>query len=223
MLVEINLLPKKEPKKISFLLIGILFILLLAAGSIFFSFQYKTESGKLETLKAEIQSTKELAAAEEQKIAVIESSNSAAELEKMVKWAEEYPIETVSVLRQLISMLPDRGFIQSFTYNETGLINLMAQFDTLREASYYLNELTESAWISDAKLLSLETAAVGDEAEATTPGQIQAVEDIKGNKLNNDPFLPRYVGNFEIKLNIAELKKAEEEKENTPEDGEASK
>lgn len=223
MLVEINLLPKKEPKKISFLLVGILFILLLAAGGIFFYFQYKTEIEKLENLKANIQNTKELAAAKEQKIAVVESSNSAVELEKMVKWAEEYPIETVSVLRQLISKLPERGFIQSFTYNETGLINLMVQFDTLREASYYLKELSESAWISDAQILSLQTAAVGDEAEATTSGQNQAMEDIKGNKLNNDPFLPRYVGNFEIKLNTAELKKAEGEKENTPEDGEASK
>ncbi|RFU65877.1 hypothetical protein [Peribacillus glennii] len=224
MLAEINLLPKKEPKKYSLLFITILFLLLSVVSGVFFYYQYKAESEKLDFLQTQIEKTKELAAAEQQKIAVVENSNSAAELEKMVNWTKKYPIETVKVLRHIISLLPDRGFIQNFEYSETGSLKLMVQFDTSRESSYFLKELTESKWVMEAKLLNLTAESVGDVPENAPaavgeegPGQAETVDGEQEIQLGNAPFIPRYVGGYEIKLNTAELKKTEEDK--TPAEG----
>ncbi|WP_409301951.1 PilN domain-containing protein [Peribacillus sp. SCS-155] len=209
MLVEINLLPKKEPKSFGFMLVMIVIAALSAALATVFYIQYKVQTENVQTLEGQINSTKEIAAIEQQKITDFESSNSAVELENMVTWAKDYPIDTVLVLRQLISLLPERGFLQTFTYSEAGKIGLTVQFDTSTEAANYLSLLNNSKAIKNASLKTL-TALEEKMQETENPSAEMQFAMMIQEKLN---FLPRYVGTYEITFDKAEIKDMEKDKD----------
>jgi hypothetical protein len=124
---------------------------------------------------------------------------------------------------ELTSLLPERGFIQSFKYEESGTVTLTAQFDTSSEAAYYLDSLNHSKWIEEATLTSLNAttentseSSMGQTKLTNTPdhySQNNSIDtttqnnhgiDVNANgstsELNTD-YLPRYIGQFEIKLN----------------------
>lgn len=195
MLVEINLLPKKESRNTTlYVLIGVLlFFLLLGLGvSIWVGQSYKA---KTERVNQEIATTKQLIDIQQEKINSSESANSVVELEKAVEWAEENPIKTVPILRKLTALLPDRGFVKTIKYTETGTIELFVQFDTSREASYYLKAMLDSDWIKDVKLISIE--AMKNEEE-------DSEQEI--HEMGNERYIPRYVAEFEIFINKGVLK-----------------
>ncbi|WNS74462.1 fimbrial protein [Bacillus sp. DTU_2020_1000418_1_SI_GHA_SEK_038] len=199
MLVEINLLPKKEPRNTSLLLLmGILaFIVLIGIGvTIWLGQGYK---GKIETITQQQNVIQELIAAEQAKMMDAESLNSVEELNKAVNWAQDYPIKTVPILRKLTALLPERGFIQTLSYEETGSIVVLVQFDTSREASYYLKNLLDSYWVEEAMILKLATI------DLTEKNSNQAEE--KKLDLDEQQILPRYFAEYEVMLNRSVLKK----------------
>ena len=211
MLVDINLLPKKAPRKAGLPVFIIFFLVLTAIGIGLFYWQYAAKQESLASLQSQTLRMEETIAVQSQKIATFESSNSAAELEKIVEWARDYPIETVPVLQHLISFLPERGFFQNFAYNDDGSINLSIQFDSSREAAFYLTKLTESEWINEAKLTGITTSA-----------EIIDLNDQEDNlenesKLINDPFMPRYLALYTLSLNRQTVKDDTEAKESDKE------
>ena len=198
MLVEINLLPKKESRNTAlFVLVGVLlFILFIGIGiSVWVGQTYK---GKTERLNQEIATTKQLIEIQQEKINNSESANSLSELEKAVKWAEEYPIETVPILRKLTALLPERGFVKTIKYTEAGTIELLVQFDTSREASYYLKSMLDSDWIEDVKLISIEAMKNAEEEVE------QGIQELR-----NERYIPRYAAEFEVFLNKRVIKDEE--------------
>jgi hypothetical protein len=72
----------------------------------------------------QISMTQKVADKEARNANTSESSSSASQLKCAVEWANNYPIQTIPVMRHLTSLLPERGFIQSFTYNETGDVTI---------------------------------------------------------------------------------------------------
>jgi type IV pilus assembly protein PilN len=186
MLVDINLLPQKETRKKALLysiviIIAILFFVLVAL----FFLRYSLHSD-VENLSSQLQKKQELRAVLENNLTGYNVSDADEQLEAAVHWAEKYPIETVPVLDHLIELLPERGFFEEFNYGENGVITLNIQFDSSREAAYYLDRLETSDWITDAKIVKLETATINDTESGT---------------ITNDNSLPRYIGQFEIMLN----------------------
>ncbi|MCH6266694.1 PilN domain-containing protein [Neobacillus citreus] len=181
MLVEINLLPQKEPRKFAFFgtLAGILVILLLAGS--YYYFQISSVKSDIASVNREITMTKKIREAEEKKNTTAESSTSVNQLKSAIEWAHTYPIRTIPVMRKLTSLLPERGFIQSFAYTEAGTITLTVQFDSQREAAFFLNNIHESNWIEDASLSSLtavvqsDTAASGTQVASTQSGTVSSV------------------------------------------------
>ncbi|WHY76348.1 hypothetical protein QNH20_19805 [Neobacillus sp. WH10] len=265
MLVEINLLPQKEPKKYNFIitLSCLLVVFVLIAG--FYFWQTQSIKDELASIDSQISMTKKITEKEEQKSKRIESSSSVGQLKSAIEWAENYPIQTIPVMRHLTSLLPERGFIQSFGYTEEGTITLTVQFDSAREAAYFLEHLNQSKWIEDASLSSLSAAAdtnkttsdgsttgsttnttnqpnTTDQNQSTTGQDPNGATADAGNQTNtaagtaanqnnnttadpntgNNPsnaattsgttvsentnILPRYSGQFEIKLNKAFVK-----------------
>ncbi len=195
MLVEINLLPKKESRNTAlFVLAGVLlFILIIGIGiSVWHGQSYK---GKTERVNQEIATTKQLIEIQQEKIISSESANSVAELESAIKWAEEYPIKTVPILRDLTALLPERGFVQTIKYTEVGTIELEVQFDTSREASYYLKSMLDSDWVEDVKLISIDAVVNADE---------ESEQEIP--ELTNERYIPRYIAEFEVFLNKKVIK-----------------
>jgi type IV pilus assembly protein PilN len=196
MLVEINLLPKKETRNFSLVVAIGAILLLFIIGGTYILLSGQTLKNKITSYTQQIQTTEQLIAIEQQKLTDFQSSNSLQELEKAVAWSEDYPIKSVNVLRELTALLPERGFIQNYSYNETGNVQLSVQFDTNREAAYFLKSLIESVWITDAKLNSISTVNIQMDTSET--------------EILNKPYMPRYVGEFTIVLNKAEFKKMTE-------------
>lgn len=201
MLIEINLLPQKEAKSRSLLLLAIVSIVILLIGGFFAYWLNHSYKEKLTNLENQISTTEQLVINEQQKIVSYESSNSLLELENTVKWAKDYPLKTVPVLNKLTALLPERGFIQNFTYEESGVVKFSVQFEMSREAAYYLNSLLESDWVNEAKLNSLDAVTGFYDRQF---GQSEDGPD--ESEIKNEKYVPRYLGEFEIELNKEILK-----------------
>ncbi|WP_051590880.1 PilN domain-containing protein [Bacillus sp. UNC438CL73TsuS30] len=275
MLVEINLLPKKEPKKINLIIaLGSVLALFLLIGG-FYLWQINSTKSDVAEVDRQISMTQKIAEQQQQKTDSAESTNSVSQLKGAIEWANSYPIHTIPVMKHLTLLLPERGFIQSFGYTEAGTVSLTVQFDSAREAAYFLDSLNESKWIEEANLNSLsttetntaDTAAVSNnqtnttsantstnnqsnttnnasndtsqsnnsdksdnnssqtttnsnESNSTTTSQSNQTSSTTStsstnnssstsNSTNNKKFkkyLPRYIGQFEIKLNKDKIK-----------------
>jgi Tfp pilus assembly protein PilN len=177
MLVEINLLPQKEPKKVGFIitLSSLLVVFFLIGG--FYFWQTQSAKDELASLDRQISITKKIADKEQKNSETAASSSSINQLKSAINWANDYPIQTVPVMQHLTSLLPERGFIQSFGYSESGTVTLTVQFDSAREAAYFLDSLNQSKWIAEASLNSLaatesknETNAAGNSAVSNRQG-----------------------------------------------------
>jgi Tfp pilus assembly protein PilN len=174
MLVEINLLPQKEPRKTSFLIVfAALAVIFLSLGTYYF-LQIQSTKDDIANMDSQIKITKELAAIEEKNAQTSQSTMSITLLKVAIEWANSYPIQTIPVMQHLTGLLPERGFIQTFGYTEAGTITISVQFDSAREAAYFLENLNESEWIDDANLSSLtaKEQEVTTETTASTTSQI---------------------------------------------------
>ncbi|MGG3771953.1 PilN domain-containing protein [Heyndrickxia faecalis] len=155
MLVEINLLPKKEPKNIALLFWGGI----LAGASaifviIFFIALHQTKQD-LAAVNQQIKQTEALQAAEQ---AAQKSNADIQDFKKLssaVKWASDTPVKTVPVLDKLTKLLPEYGYITNFSCSSTGA-NVTVQFDASDEAVYFLKRLNDSPYFSGAVLNSIK-------------------------------------------------------------------
>jgi Tfp pilus assembly protein PilN len=246
MLVEINLLPQKEPRKKSFfIIVAALAVIFLSLGT-YYILQIQSTKSDIANLDTQIKMTKDLAAIGEKSANKNESQMSITLLKGAVEWANSYPIKTIPVMQHLTGLLPERGFIQTFGYTEAGTVTISVQFDSAREAAFFLDNLNESEWIADANLSSLtakeqekidETAPAAatqstDSQQASTsvnnqsivvttdpnnpnsiiitpvdPNTKAAEETAVAAKQQKVDVLPRYLGQFEIKLSKETIKK----------------
>ena len=168
MLVEINLLPQKEPKKFALIVtLSSLLALFLIIGGVYY-FQIHSVKNDMAAVDRQISITKKISANQENKAQSVESTSSVSQLKSAIDWANNYPIQTVPVMRYLTSLLPERGFIQSFGYTESGTVTLSVQFDSSREAAYFLDSLNQSKWIEEASLSSLSTTTIETNTASNT-------------------------------------------------------
>ena len=219
MLAEINLLPKKEPRNYTFLIIISVIVLLTIGASIYMYTAYHGYKREIASLEQQIFTAQEIVAMEQQKAASDQNNSSVEQLKNLVDWAENYPLKAVPLLQHITELLPERGFLLDFAYVKEGVIQLNIQFDTSAEASAYLSELLASDWIRDAKLSALaageiETQESVDRENDNAEGNADIEEP--SFALDDEPYVPRYIGTFEISLNRAAIKaEAEKDKEET--------
>ena len=195
MLIDINLLPRKERKSLMALIITAGLILLFIIGSIFLFISYQSTKTELNSLKSQLQTTSQLRVIQEQKLGEINATSAVDELKSTIEWTEKLPISSVTLLDHLTSLLPERGFILNIDYQDTGTVTLNVQFDTNREAAYYLNELERSNVIRKVTLNSLSTS--GQEMEESN----KPVKDVLDKIL-----VLRYLATYQIELNNQALK-----------------
>ncbi|WP_078379524.1 PilN domain-containing protein [Sutcliffiella halmapala] len=199
-LVEINLLPRKQARNITTPLVyGIctFFVILVVVSFFVFSTLVNQDLNKAEQ---ELQAAQALRVEKEEAILKPQSSSSIQRLENTIVWAEEYPVEMVPVMQELVRLLPSRGFVQNFTYSETGTLNVTVQFDESRDAAYYLHHLNEASYFKVVNLTSISTSTIDEEA-------------------SND-VLPRYIAQYDLIFDRNAIKTALEiEAEEDAEDG----
>lgn len=191
MLVEINLLPKKEHKKSSQLIIAILILLFFTVSISVIYIQGNSYSRKIHSVDKQIESIQKLNEAQQAKMTDVEAGNSAVKLQAAVKWAEQYPMDTVPLMQNIITLLPERGFIKNFEYSNLDSVLITIQFDATRDAAFYLSSLKHSEWVEEAVLLNVISERLTDETEAgETDSEIIESEDVDA--------LPRYTAQYNI-------------------------
>jgi type IV pilus assembly protein PilN len=188
MLVDINLLPKKERKNFTLFIILAVLSSVILIGTLYFLIYGNALKKDEKVLKEKILQVNEKLQQEQDKLITMQETTSLEELKNAVKWAETYPIKAVEVLKHLTSLLPERGFILQYSYNEKGIIHLSVQFDTSREAAQYLQWLTDSEWVDEVSITSLGLSTTSD-----LPADLN-------NEMKNTEFIPRYIGEFDISL-----------------------
>jgi type IV pilus assembly protein PilN len=199
MFVDINLLPKKEPKNVVFLLsIVIVTAMVVIAAAVFYILVDRAEM-QIDSLEKELKQARALQAIEQQKLADLESEREIDELNQAAQWAKDYPLKMVPLLRNMAELLPERGFIMNFSYAEDGTVTVSVQFDTSEEAAYYLKRLSDAKFVADVQLKSLSAV---NENEENDEQQRMAAEQV----------MPRYLAQYEMHVH----KQALEEKEKQP-------
>jgi type IV pilus assembly protein PilN len=190
MLVEINLLPKREHKKSSQLIIALLMILFFSVSSSIIYIQGNKYNSKMDSIDKQIESIQKLNDAQQAKMTDVEAGNSAVKLQTALKWAEQYPIETVPLMQNLITLLPERGFIKDFEYSNLDSVLITIQFDATRDTAFYLSSLKQSEWVQEAVLLNIKAVTM----------EVEKVEGVSGTKNNNEieKILPRYSAEYKI-------------------------
>lgn len=155
MLIDINLLPQKEQDRPFHLIIAGVLVLLAALFAALLFFMAQAE----ETAQAQlIAESAELTAEQEvirQQIGASEGMNEEQQLNETVTWAEGYQFDTLPLLAELVSELPERGFFNNFAFLGPNTATLELQFDTSREAAYYLTQLKSVETIASVTLDSV--------------------------------------------------------------------
>ncbi|WP_142827714.1 PilN domain-containing protein [Planococcus soli] len=152
MLVDINLLPQKERDRPAFLIAAISILLVAVTIWAVLAFMAGSHTNEQETLVAQSTQVAAEQAAIRTQLEAAQGMNEEQQLKATVDWAESYQFDTVPLLQELVSMLPERGFFDSFSYTGLDQAILSVQFDTAREAAYYLAQLKASELIESATL-----------------------------------------------------------------------
>lgn len=189
MLVDINLLPQKERDRPASIVAAI--AILLLAAIIWAVFAFLADGHKEQQAIAAAQTVQvqaEQAMLREQ-LEAVQGMNEEQQLKATVDWAESYQFDTLPLLAELVSKLPARGFFDSFSYIGMDVATLGIQFDTAREASYYLAHLKTSSMLESATLDSL----VKEELEEATTEDGTIIIDDEAPIEN-----PRYLATYSL-------------------------
>jgi type IV pilus assembly protein PilN len=195
MVVEINLLPKKERTfKRTILVFGITLLLLIGCAG-FVLIDYIRVKSDIQAVKAQ---TEEIA---DNRLLLESDKDGAAyraieNLQTTVGWVKQNEFSTVYLLAHIVELLPERGYFIEYTQTADNTIQITAQFDTIREVSAYLHELTNSPYIKEVSLSTVDTTPIIEE-EST-----------------NTSILPRYQGAYQLLVDREALVKLNGEEKN---------
>ncbi|MFP3323725.1 fimbrial assembly protein [Planococcus sp. SIMBA_160] len=183
MLVDINLLPQKERDRPAVLIAAVAILLLAILIWAVFAMMASAEADEQQALQLQAQG---VLAEQEQirnELEARQGMNEEQQLQATVEWAESYQFDTIPLLEELVSLLPARGFFQTFSYIGLDQAQLVVQFDSSREAAYYLAQLKSSELLASATLDNVETEIIDEAAE----------EDVI-----IDPSEPRYLATYTL-------------------------
>lgn len=225
MLVDINLLPRKEYKNRTNLLLGIIITMFVFVSFLFVFLQLNKANAIEEDLQNQLATIQAARMAAEQDGTLSNHSSSVLQLEKTAEWADAYFVETVPILNHITELLPERGFVQSFSYTDTGVVSLQVQFDTNAEVAHYLASLNESSHFESVQLFSVSTSQLMEDTEVDNEDTQNNETKDEANEENknvlspkdqtetdeNKNVLPRYFAQFELTINKAAFNSIQKE------------
>lgn len=183
MLVDINLLPQKERDRPAVLIAAVAILLLAFLVWAVFAMMASAETDEQQALEAQAQG---VIAEQEQirnELEARQGMNEEQQLQATVEWAESYQFDTIPLLEELVSLLPARGFFQTFSYTGLDQAQLIVQFDSSREAAYYLAQLKSSDLLVSATLDNVATEIFDEATE---------------EEVIVDPSEPRYLATYTL-------------------------
>lgn len=165
MLVDINLLPQKERDRPAVLIAAVAILLLAIIIWAVFAMMSRAEANEQQALQVQAQGVMAEQAQIRSELEARQGMNEEQQLQATVEWAESYQFDTIPLLEELVSLLPARGFFQTFSYTGLDQAQLVVQFDSSREAAYYLAQLKASELLSSARLDNVATEILEEETE----------------------------------------------------------
>ncbi|MCP2035070.1 hypothetical protein L1279_002057 [Planomicrobium sp. HSC-17F08] len=193
MLVDINLLPQKERDRPAFLIAAISILLMAVIIWGVFAFLANANENEQTELATESQQVAAEQAAIRTQLEAKQGMNEEQQLKATVDWAESYQFDTLPLLGDLVSKLPQRGFFDSFSYVGLDQAVLTVQFDTAREAAFYLAQLKTSELLKSATLDSVTQEELQEETAAATEGAtVVVVEEEEDAVIENPRYLATY-------------------------------
>ncbi|WP_175639836.1 hypothetical protein [Metabacillus schmidteae] len=175
MLAEINLLPQKQQRNYTNILVLLMIAIILLVGTLVILMMVKQKNEQITQLQQEYQQVQQQTAALQQQASQDDSSKAVAELEKAIEWSKEYPIDFVPLLNELTKKLPEKGYFYSLEYGENASLHLLVQFESSREAAYYLKRLKDSDVMNEVRLVTVEAVPLEDQ-EDTVPRYLATYE-----------------------------------------------
>ncbi|GEN82332.1 hypothetical protein SLU01_06440 [Sporosarcina luteola] len=175
MLVDINLLPEKERERSTLLIAALVIIgvaILFWATLFILSHRLSKETVQVEAQISGIQASQ---ATIREGLQPTTDAGDREQLTATVDWAEAYRFETLPLLRELIALLPERGFFVSFEFTAPHESNVTVQFDDKSDAAYYLTRVKTSEEIANATLESLTAVELDEENDAQLLPRFEAV------------------------------------------------
>jgi type IV pilus assembly protein PilN len=194
MLVDINLLPQKERDRPAFLLAAIAILGLAIIIWAVFAFLANANENEASELAAQSTQVASEQTAIREQLEAEQGMNEEQQLKATVDWAEGYQFDTLPLLSDLVSKLPERGFFDSFSYVGLDQAQLTVQFDTAREAAFYLAQLKTSELLQSATLDSVTQEEL--EEAATAEGETAVVVEEEDAVIQNPRYLATYTLTF---------------------------
>jgi type IV pilus assembly protein PilN len=196
MLVDINLLPRKEKKSFLSPILFICLSLLFLGTAYWIGMDYYETSVQLDQKEKALEQEKKLVQVQQQQLQKqSEPKISSGPLLEKVEYVRSKEIEAVGLLQQLVALLPERGYFMKYEYKDRSTITIDTQFDTLADTSHYLHELTNTRYLTEAKIVKMETTNFEEVADGEDTTEFEG-------------YLPRYHAQYEIqfkKENLHEL------------------
>lgn len=180
MLVDINLLPEKERERSTLLLAALIIIgaaILLWAIFFISSLQLAKSTTQVEGQIVELHAMQE---AIKERLQPTNSVSSRDQLATTVAWAESYQFATLPLLREMIELLPERGFFVTYQFTAPHQSTIAVQFDDKQAAAHYLTRLQASSLVATATIASL------------------VAEELEEDDQRNENVLPRYLATYTV-------------------------
>ncbi|KHF40946.1 hypothetical protein [Halalkalibacter okhensis] len=185
MLVEINLLPEKQKRDITYPLISFIVLILVAVGTTALYFYQSSVKEETTQLREEIYAV-QLESVQLTEQLQVKDDTGYAEYAQAVTVLEDKVIPTSLLVDELVSLLPERGFFLNFEYELPGEVKVEASFDQIEEVAAYYDALETSPVVSSV------TLSVVDSSHAAS--------------LSNEQVLPRYFASFIIDIQTSEVR-----------------
>lgn len=187
MLVDINLLPQKERDRPAVLIAAVAILLLAIIIWAVFAMMSRVEANEQQALQVQAQGVMAEQAQIRSELEARQGMNEEQQLQATVEWAESYQFDTIPLLEELVSLLPARGFFQTFSYTGLDQAQLVVQFDSSRESAYYLAQLKASELLSSATLDNVATEILEEQTEGEESEENEAVTNA-----------PRYLATYTL-------------------------
>lgn len=196
-LPEINLLPEVRQESSLQAMLFLIFVALIVVSFIVMGYLYFSTNSKLSSAQSE---TSELS--DERDTLLIRKASLEADegsaYEQAVSFAEHYAIPTSYLITELNRLLPDDSYLQDYSYSNSE-VKIVSHFETLDTLANYTTKLTNSEYITDTKVESINTFTLKEEEADDNTSQFEVI--------------PRYDGDFSLTINKQKIKEESETNE----------
>lgn len=178
MLAEINLLPKKDIKNQAKKIIVMIILVSFIFAVVLFLVQMRSLSNQEESMKLEQTALEKQLQIIQEKGTLASNANSLALLQSAIDFVEVTSIDVVPILDEVTKLLPERGYVLEYDQVDVKTVNIKIQFDTNREAAYYLTRMIDSSYFEQVMLQKLNAMTGNVNGEDGVP-RVEATYQVK--------------------------------------------